>query len=112
MSGTRIATYKAFWPFYVGEHQNKLNRNLHFIGTALALISLLLGMLVNPWFFLAAPVSGYAFAWAGHFFIEKNKPATFQYPIWSLMADYQMFFFMCIGRMDREVKRMGVLNQE
>jgi hypothetical protein len=112
MTEKRIATYKAFWPFYVGEHQSKLNRNLHFLGSSLALLCILFGLLFSAWFFLAAPFAGYAFAWAGHFFVEKNRPATFQYPLWSLIADYQMFLFMCMGRMDREVKRMGVLNLE
>lgn len=107
-----FATYKAFWPFYVGEHQNKMNRNLHFLGTSLSLFCLLLAFVSLRFGFLVLmPFVGYGFAWVGHFAFEKNRPATFQYPLWSLMADFQMFAFMCMGRMDREVKRMGVLRE-
>lgn len=109
----RFPTYKAFWPYYVSEHQNKLNRNVHFLGTSLALLALILATVnLNPWFLLAAPICGYGLSWIGHFVFEKNRPLTFQYPLWSFMGDCQMFVFMCLGRMDREVKRMGVLNAE
>ncbi len=103
-----ISTYRAFWPHYVNEHQNKLNRNFHFVGTTLVFANFFLGF-QNPWFFLGMPLGGYGFAWLGHFVFERNRPATFRYPLWSLMADFQMYAFMCAGRMDREVKRMGVL---
>lgn len=110
-SGT-IGTYKAFWPFYVGEHQNKLNRNFHFVGTTFVIASFLLACTRSLWFLLAMPVCGYGFAWFGHFVFERNTPATWKYPLWSLLADFHMFAFMCLGKMDREVKRMGVLHQE
>src|SRR5690606_157447 len=94
-------TYKAFWPHYVSEHQSKLNRNLHFLGTGLAVLSLVLAFVTgSAWLLPLAPLFGYAFAWAGHFYGEKNRPATFQYPLWSLMADFHMFALMCLGRMD------------
>lgn len=106
----KFPTYKAFWPYYVSEHRNKTNRNLHFTGTLLALLILVFAILTGSWVWLVAvPFCGYGFAWVGHFVFEKNRPATFQYPLWSLMGDFQMFAFMCLGRMDREVKRMGVL---
>lgn len=109
----RVPTYRAFWPHYVSEHQNKLNRRIHFVGTFLALASLALAaMSGNAWVLLLVPIFGYGFAWAGHFFFEKNRPLTLTHPVWSLMADLQMFALMCLGRMDREVKRMGVLNAE
>lgn len=108
----RFPTYKAFWPYYVSEHRGKVTRNLHFLGTSLVLLSLLLGVLVNAWFLLAVPFVGYGFAWLGHFVFEKNRPATFEYPLWSLMADFHMFALMCAGRMDREVKRMTVLSDD
>jgi hypothetical protein len=69
----------------------------------LALAGLATGQL---WFFGFAPVAGYAFAWMGHFFIEKNRPATFRYPLWSLKADWIMWFKMLSGRMDDEVRRV------
>jgi hypothetical protein len=109
----QFPTYKAFWPQYVSEHQSKLNRNVHFLGTALGLLAVVLAVTnSNPWLFLLAPVFGYGLAWVGHHFIEKNHPATFTYPLWSFVADLHMFTLMCLGRMDREVKRMHVLNAE
>ena len=106
----RFPTYQAFWPHYVSEHRNKLNRNLHFLGTSLVLLLVLMAAInANAWLLLGLPFAGYGFAWAGHYFVEKNRPLTFEYPLWSLIADFQMFAFMCLGRMDREVKRMGVL---
>jgi hypothetical protein len=108
-----IPTYKAFWPYYVAEHQKKLNRNLHFTGTALAMLALVFAVVTsNAWLLLFAPVAAYGFAFAGHHWVEKNRSSSLQYPLWSLLADLQMFAFMCLGRMDREVKRMGVLNAE
>lgn len=107
-----INTYKAFWPFYVSQHQSKVSRNFHFVGTTFGLTCLVMGFVHSPWYFLAMPFCSYGFAWFGHYVFERNRPATFTYPLWSLMADFQMFAFMCIGRMDREVKRMGVLREE
>jgi len=107
-----INTYKAFWPFYVSQHQSKVNRNFHFVGTTFGLASLLMCVTRSGWYFFAMPVSGYGFAWFGHYVFERNRPATFAHPLWSLMGDFQMFAFMCIGRMDREVNRMGVLKEE
>lgn len=110
--GQRFTNFKAFWPFYVNEHKNKTNRNLHFLGTATVLFCFVMAVFHLQWqFLLLAPVAGYAFAWFGHFYFEHNSPATFQYPLWSLRADFQMFALMCLGKMDREVKRMGVLHE-
>lgn len=107
MSEKRIKNYAEFWDFYVGEHSQPLNRLLHFVGTSL-------GMVLLVWFlasgkFLYIPlcfVSGYGFAWVGHYFIEGNKPATFQYPLWSFISDYKMLFYMLTGKMNREVDRV------
>lgn len=109
MTNQDISTYKAFWHYYVNEHRSRVNRKLHFIGTALTLLWIALAIVVSPWFLLVAPVTGYGLAWIGHFYAEKNRPATFRYPFWSLLADFHMFLLMCAGRMDREVKRMGIL---
>ena len=108
---TEIPTYRAYWPEYVNEHRNKLNRNLHFAGTALTLAFLALGAFEDPWFLLGSPLAAYGLSWAGHRWAEKNRPTTFRYPLWNLMADGQMFFLMCVGRMDREVRRMGVFRE-
>ena len=101
----KFNTFKEFWPFYVNEHSKPLTRKLHFIGT-LTIIPIFIGaVLYNPLLFIALPVSAYGFAWYGHYFIEKNKPATFIHPLWSLIADFKMFFIMCIGKMDEEIER-------
>jgi hypothetical protein len=75
------------------------------LGTTLALVALGLGALVSRWWFLAAPLAGYACAWTGHFVFEKNRPATFRYPAWSLRADFRMWWYMLTGRMNAEVAR-------
>jgi hypothetical protein len=106
----RYASYEAFWPFYVSQHRNPMNRRLHFVGTTLALASLCAGVLASPRWALLAPFAGYGFAWVGHFAFERNRPATFRYPLWSLRADFRMFRLVLTGRMDGEVKRFGVFD--
>ncbi len=89
---TDYKSFNEFWPKYQQEHQHPLNRRLHFVGTNLALFLLISSaLLLNPWFALAGVVSGYAFAWIGHFFVEKNRPLTFKYPWMSLKADFKAF---------------------
>jgi hypothetical protein len=99
---SRLASYEEFWPFYVSPHRDKTNRRLHFVGTTLVFASLAAGALGTPAFFAAAPFAGYGFAWAGHFFFEKNRPATFTYPLWSLRGDFRMYRLMLLGRMSPE----------
>jgi hypothetical protein len=105
MADTRISSFADFWPFYVRAHSKSGTRLIHFIGSLLALASIALGITINPWFFLAAPIVGYAFAWYGHFFVEHNKPATFGHPFYSLAADYVMVWKMITGRMSAEVAK-------
>lgn len=96
----RIQTYKEFWPFYLKEHSNPTNRSLHYIGTTISIIALTMAITqLNPWWLLGAAAGGYGFAWVGHFIIEKNRPATFKYPLWSLISDYRMFFCALTGRL-------------
>jgi len=99
-----IEDFGDFWPFYVGQHSRRGTRALHFVGTTLALV-LLLGAVVfaRPDLLAWALVSGYAFAWVGHFFVEKNRPATFRYPLWSLRGDFRMYALMWRGRMSAEI---------
>ncbi len=101
----RISTFREFWPFYVGEHANALNRKLHFIGTTFV-IAIVIGALVTgrSWLWALAPVFGYGFAWVGHFRIEHNRPATFKYPLYSLAADFVMWWKIATGKMDAEVQ--------
>ena len=86
-------------------HSKPRTRVAHFIGSTLAVACVGLGIARSPWFFLAAPVIGYSFAWYGHFFIEGNKPATFGHPFYSLAADYVMVWKMLTGRMRAEVAK-------
>ena len=105
MSKHPIKTFSEFWPFYLGEHLNATNRNLHLVGTGITLIFLFLAIAQRkPILLLGMPLSGYAFAWVGHFIFEKNRPATFKYPLWSLASDYKMFFYFLIGRLPGELE--------
>lgn len=106
----KIDNYNEFWDFYVQEHANPLTRYLHFIGTTLGIVLLIWFIRNGTWFYFPLCfVVGYAFAWFSHFFIEKNNPATFKYPLWSFISDYRMVFYMLTGKMNREVER--VLNK-
>lgn len=102
----RLTSYAAFWPYYVGEHAKPATRRIHFAGTATALACLALGVTVDAWWLAAAPVAGYAPAWLAHLTTERNRPATFTHPLYSLIADFHMFGLMCAGRMGREVERL------
>lgn len=103
-----LNTYEEFWPFYVSQHLDPTNRTLHVVGTTLVLGCLGAGLFVSPVWLLAMPVAGYGFAWTGHFFFERNRPATFTYPLWSLRADFRMYRFTWLGRMGTEVARATV----
>jgi hypothetical protein len=104
-----MKTFAEFWPYYVGEHSKPGTRALHFVGS-----TLVLGVLAyvlwsgRAWFLLLAPVFGYGFAWVSHFAVEKNRPATFKYPLWSLMGDWKMWGLMLAGRMGAELRRLGL----
>jgi len=101
----RLTSFEEFWPFYVSQHSRASTRALHFAGTTMALGSLAAGALVAPWCALAFPVVSYGPAWIGHFFFEKNRPATFTYPLWSLRGDLRMYRLMWTGRMAPELDR-------
>ena len=103
----KLETFDDFWLFYLHEHSNFTNRVLHFIGSAIALGWLGYAIYArNAWFVLAALVSGYAFAWIGHFFVEKNRPATFTYPFRSLACDWVMFLYILTGQIGKQLKRV------
>ena len=104
-----IKTYAEFWPYYLREHSEPATRGWHYVGTALGLILLVYLIFSGKWAFLPLVlVCGYFFAWISHAFIEKNKPATFTYPLWSLISDFKMFFHFVTGTMGRELKKAGL----
>jgi hypothetical protein len=95
----RFASFREFYPFYLSEHANRTSRRLHFLGSCGAL--LLVGLAAvqrNPWWLLAALACGYGFAWVGHLFFEKNRPATFRYPLYSFAGDWVMFRDIVVGK--------------
>jgi hypothetical protein len=102
--------YKTFWsfyPYYLSEHADRNNRVLHFVGTSLLIIAFLAGLIMGKWWlFVLMPVLGYGFAWVGHFFIEKNRPATFTYPLYSLCADFVMFWHILTGQIDKKIEEI------
>ncbi|MGH9904291.1 MAG: Mpo1-like protein [Pyrinomonadaceae bacterium] len=107
MTERRYKSFTEFWPFYVAEHSRRGTRLLHLIGTTTGLALLIFFIASGRWWlFPLAFIPGYGAAWAGHFFIEKNRPATFQYPLWSFISDYKMIGLMLVGRMELEVKRV------
>lgn len=99
-------TFAEFWPYYVLEHAHPVNRALHFAGTTAAMIctvkAIRRGSLKT---FLKGPLLGYGAAWIGHFFVEGNKPASFNYPAWSFLADHVMWWKTLRGQMGEEVTR-------
>ena len=100
MSGRHFNSFADFWPYYLGEHSKPATRFLHGLGSIVA-IGIIIGFILigKWWLFPVALVPGYAFAWVGHFFIEKNRPATFTYPLWSFMGDWKMLALMLTGRL-------------
>jgi hypothetical protein len=97
--GSRITTYHEFWPLYLSQHSHPVNRWLHFAGTTIALAFIVAAVVkAEGSYLLWALFSGYGLAWFGHFFIEKNRPATFQYPIWSFISDWRMWILTLFRR--------------
>ena len=103
-----ITSYSDFWPYYLQEHAKPRTRALHYVGTALTFVFLAIAIRSGGWWSALLPLAGYGFAWAAHFTVEKNRPATFTYPLWSLVSDYRMFFLWLTGRLEPHLKRAGV----
>jgi hypothetical protein len=102
-------SFASFWPYYLREHARPRTRALHYLGTSLVVaIALFTAASGRWWWLLALPLAGYAFAWIGHFAVEKNRPATFTYPLWSLAADFRMWALWLTGRLGPELDRAGV----
>ncbi len=109
MDSHRYASFAEFWPFYLREHSRPATRALHYLGTSLVVGMAIFALARQQWWWLAAmPVAGYFFAWVAHFGVEKNRPATFTYPWWSLLADFRMWAFWLSGRLGPELSRADV----
>lgn len=108
-SPARLKTFREFWPFYLGEHSLPLTRGLHFVGTTIALLMILNAIVTLTWQpLIGALLSGYFWAWISHFFVEKNRPATFTYPLWSFIADWKMWSFMLVRKLGPELDKHGI----
>ncbi len=92
-------SFAEFYPYYLGEHSNSTCRRLHFVGTSLVMLIFAIAIVKGAWWWLLAlPLAGYSFAWVGHFFFEKNRPATFRHPLYSLLGDFVMYRDMLAGK--------------
>ena len=102
----KIKSFQEFYPFYLKQHSNKTCRLLHVIGTTLVFALAITAVYHNnPKLWILVPIAGYGFAWVGHFFFEKNKPATFQYPLWSLRSDFKMYFQILSGKISLDASK-------
>jgi hypothetical protein len=106
MTYKRFNSFSEFWPFYAMEHSKSGTRILHVIGTTAGATLIVYFIATGRWWlFPLGLIPGYGFAWFAHFVVEKNKPATFQYPLWSFMGDYKMIAMMLAGRMQSEIEQ-------
>lgn len=103
MAEERFHSFSDFWLHYLSEHRNRWNGLLHFLGTASAILSVACAYFLSLYLLLLFPLIVYGLAWTGHYLIERNRPATFTYPIWALLADFKMFGLMLVGKMNQEL---------
>jgi len=106
----KFQTYAAFWPFYLSRHAKRSTRRIHVLGTLLALLLFVIAVFsLSLLWLLAALAAGYGFAWLSHVTTEKNRPATFARPLWSLRGDFHMLWFWLTGRLEAELVRNHIL---
>jgi hypothetical protein len=106
---TRLRRFRDFWPYYLQEHARPGTRAMHYAGTSIVVALLAAAPFARQrWMLAALPVAGYGFAWAAHGLIERNRPATFRYPLWSLRADFVMWQRFLTWRIGRDLARAGV----
>jgi hypothetical protein len=102
MTERAFSSFADFWPYYLSEHSKPATRVLHCVGTLAAIAFAIMLIAIGKWWlFPLALVPGYAFAWFGHFFVEKNRPATFAHPLWSFMGDWKMLGLTLTGKLTR-----------
>ncbi len=95
----RFTEFAEFYPYYLAQHKHPRCLQLHFLGSVVAVFLTVFSFLSQQWpLLLGVPVAGYGFAWVGHFVFEKNRPATFRYPLWSLLGDGRLFWDILRGR--------------
>lgn len=99
--------FEEFWPAYVYSHRNQVNRILHLVGTLSVVPNFMIASQVTWWWLAMVPLVAYTFSWMGHLVFEGNKPATFDYPLWSLRGDFRMCALMLIGKMGDELDKVG-----
>ena len=109
----RIATYREFWPYYLRQHAKPETRHWHIVATGAASVLLVAALVTFSYeLFLGAFLAGYGPAWIAHFAIEKNRPATFRYPVWSLVSDYRMAGAWLTGQLGHELREAGIPDPE
>lgn len=109
MSEEQFQSFEEFWPYYLAEHSDPTNRTLHFLGTMGAVATAGYAVAARkPKLLALAPVIGYGAAWIGHYFVEKNRPATFKHPLWSLIGDFKMAGMIATRQLDDELRRYGI----
>jgi hypothetical protein len=102
----KYRSFEEFWPFYLREHSKPRTRMLHYIGTSNVVGIAIVALVTGLWLWLLAiPVAGYGFAWLAHFRVERNRPATFTYPLWSLAADFKMWWLWLTGKLQPELDK-------
>ena len=105
----KVSRYGDFWPIYLREHSRPATRYIHYAGTLAGLGCLgLAAASRRPALLPLGLVLAYGAAWSAHALVERNKPATFQYFLWSLVSDFRMLGLALSGRMGGELRRHGL----